>query len=90
MLWTLFTIILVAALVLLVVYVFNKQITVKWWEWVLFAIGIILLVFALQNFFGALAEGESKPAMMFAWTLGIPALIFLIVPCVLVQTRRAG
>ena len=87
--WTLFTIILVAALTLLVIYVFNKKMVVKWWEWVLFGIGILLFVFALQNFFGAMMEGESKPAFMFLWTLGIPALILLIVPIVLVRLRRA-
>ena len=87
--WTLFTIILVAILTLLVVYVFNKKIRVCWWEWVLFGIGILLLVFALQNTFGAAAEGESKAGFMFLWTLGIPALILIVVPAVLVQRRQS-
>ena len=90
MLWTLFTIVLVAALTFLVVYVFNKKIAVRWWEWVLFAIGILLLVFALQNTFGAAAEGESKAGFMFLWTLGIPALILIVIPVVLVQRRSAA
>ena len=88
--WTIFTIILVAALAFLVFYVINKKISVKWWEWVLFAAGILLLIFALQNFVGANLEGESKPAWMFAWTLGIPAIVLLIVPIVLVQMRKTG
>ena len=88
--WTLFSIILVATLTLLFVYVFNKNISVKWWEWVLFALGVLLMVFTLQNFVGAFAEGESKPAWMFLWTLGIPALVLLVAPIVLVQRRRTG
>ena len=85
--WTLFTIILVATITLLVVLVINKKISVKWWEWVLLGAGILLLVFALQNFVGASLEGESKPAWMFAWTLGIPALILIAAPTVLVVMR---
>ena len=89
MLWTLFTIILVAALTLLVVYILNKKIEVKWWEWVIFGVGVLLFVFALQNTFGAAAEGETKAGFMFLWTLGIPAVVLIGVPCILVQRRRS-
>ena len=87
--WTIFTVVLVAALTLMVTFVINKGISVKWWEWVFFGVGVLLLVFALQNFFGVMLEGETKASWMFAWTLGIPALILIITPIVLVQLRRA-
>ena len=86
--WTIFTIILIAALTLLVVLAINKKVAVKWWEWVLFVLGVALMVFALQNFLGAMQEGEPKAAWTFAWTLGIPALILIFTPAVLVQRRQ--
>jgi len=86
--WTLFTIILVAALTALVFYVFNKKITVKWWEWVLFALGILLFVFGLQNLFGGLAEGEAKAAWLLFATFGILGLILITVPAVLAFNRN--
>jgi len=85
--WTLFTIVLVVALTHLAVLAINKKISVRWWEWVLFGAGVLLLVFTLQNFVGAQLEGESKPAWMFLWTLGIPALILIATPAVLVFMR---
>ena len=88
--WTLFTIILVAALTLLVVYVFNKKIAVKWWEWVLLALGVLLFVFGLQNLFGGLAEGEAKAAWLLFATFGILGAILIAVPAILVQRRRAS
>ena len=88
--WTLFTIVLVALISFLVFWVINKKYSVRWYEWVLFFVGIVLMVFMLQNFFGAFAEGEPKPAWMFLWTLGIPALVLIVLPVILSNSRNKG
>ncbi|MCL2475163.1 MAG: dehalogenase [Chloroflexi bacterium] len=88
MLWTLFTIILVVAVTLLVVYTIVKKISVRWWEWLIGGIGLVLLVFALQNFVGALAESENHAAWTFLLTLGIPAIILIALPTVVVMNRN--
>jgi len=88
--WTLFTIILVAALTALIFYILNKKISVRWWEWVLLTLGVLLFVFGLQNLFGGLAEGEPQAAWLLFATFGILGLILIAVPAVLVQRHRTA
>ena len=88
MLWTLFTIILTVAVALLIFYVVHNKISVRWWEWLIGGVGLVLFVFALQNFFGAFAEDESHAAWTFLWTLGIPALVLIVLPFILVSNRK--
>ena len=88
--WTVFTVILVAALALFAAYVFNKKIAVKWWEWVLLGLGVLLFVFGLQNLFGGLAEGEAKAAWLLFATFGIVGLILIVVPIILIQKHKAS
>ena len=77
-----------AALVTAVVFLAIKfSIKVRWWEWVLFGIGIALLIFTTQNFLGSLVENESTAAWMFWLVLGLPALIILAIPTVFVVLR---
>jgi uncharacterized membrane protein YfcA len=86
--WTLFIVALAAGITVFVAWVFMKNISVKWYEWLIGALGVLLFVFMLQNFAGTLQEGEPKAAWIFLWTSGIPALIFLAVPAVLVARRQ--
>jgi hypothetical protein len=72
----------------LVFYVLNKNISVRWWEWLLLAIGILLLVFTVQNFLGSFVENEPKAAWIFWLVLGLPALIIIAIPTVLVVRRK--
>lgn len=86
--WTLFTFVLAVIITALIAWVIVKKVSVKWYEWLIGAIGLILLVFMLQNFFGTFSEGESHAAWTFLWTLGIPAVILIAVPFVLVSARK--
>jgi len=77
--------VLVTALVFLAL---NKTISVRWWEWIILAIGVALLIFTVQNFLGSFVENESTAAWMFWLVLGLPALIIIAIPTVFVVKRK--
>jgi hypothetical protein len=72
----------------LVLWLRGKDITVKWYEWLIGAIGLLLLLFTIQNFAGSLVELESTAANMFLLVTGLPALILLAVAWQLVARRQ--
>ncbi|RAL69871.1 Tetrachloroethene reductive dehalogenase TceA membrane-bound subunit [Dehalococcoides mccartyi] len=41
------------------------------------AIGALMLLFTVQNYFGSLAEVEPKAASMFLLVVGLPGLVLL-------------
>ncbi|MBA2084244.1 reductive dehalogenase membrane-bound subunit [Dehalococcoides mccartyi] len=55
----------------------NSKIT--WYEWLVGLIGLAFLLFALQNFFGSLAELMPDSANMFLLLIGLPGLVLLAV-----------
>ncbi|KSV18878.1 dehalogenase [Dehalococcoides mccartyi] len=55
----------------------NFQLT--WYEWLIGIIGLALILFTIQNFFGSLDELESKAASIFLLVVGLPGLILLAV-----------
>ncbi|MCL2474596.1 MAG: dehalogenase [Chloroflexi bacterium] len=81
----LFAIVLAVLITLIIV----NKISVRWWEWVLFAIGAILLLFTVQNFLSSFSENEPIVAWRFLLVLGLPALIFLIIPVLLAVRRNS-
>ena len=54
-----------------------KNISVKWYDWIIGVIGLLLFLFALQNFFAAFADFESGPAWVYIWAIGIPAIVIM-------------
>ncbi|AAW39223.1 MAG: putative reductive dehalogenase anchoring protein [Dehalococcoides mccartyi] len=70
--------ILIGALVLgFIWWLKHKNLHLTWYEWLIGAVGLILLVFTLQNFMGSFEEVESKAAYMFLLVTGLPSLILL-------------
>jgi len=67
----------------------NKGINLTWYEWLIGIIGLLLLAFALQNFFGALSEYEYDAAPLFLLIVGLPGLIMIGVVFQLVNRRKA-
>ncbi len=86
--WLIIGLIAGAAVLGLVLWMRNMAVTVKWYEWLIGAIGILLLLFTIQNFAGSLAELESTAANMFLLVSGLPALILLAVAWQLVARRQ--
>ncbi|MBF4482083.1 MAG: dehalogenase [Dehalococcoides mccartyi] len=63
----------------------NFQLT--WYEWLIGIIGLALILFTIQNFFGSLDELESKAASIFLLVVGLPGLILLAVSWQLAARR---
>lgn len=83
--------ILGAVLIGLAFWLRNKNIGVKWYEWLIGTVGLFLLLFALQNLIGTFSELYSQPAWILLAMFGVPALILLAVAGQLVWRRqRAG
>ncbi len=77
--WLFLTFIVAAALLGVAFWLKSKAVRVKWNEWVIGAIGLLLLAFALQNYFASVKELEPIAPGMFLLTFGIPALCLMII-----------
>ena len=87
--WLVIGLILGAFLIWLFSFLKDKGITMKWYEWVIGLIGIFLLLFTIQNYFGSQAELEPTAASMFLLVTGLPAVILLVVTWQLVVRHKA-
>ncbi|KSV17252.1 dehalogenase [Dehalococcoides mccartyi] len=65
----------------------SHNIKVTWYEWLIGMIGLILLLVAVQHYFGASAELFSFAAWMGLAIIGVPALILLVIAWQLVARR---
>jgi uncharacterized membrane protein len=89
--WLIIGLIAGAAALGLVLWLRGKDVAVKWYEWLIGALGLVLLLFTIQNFAGSIAEIESTAANMFLLVTGLPAIILMAVSWQLVARRqRAG
>jgi hypothetical protein len=89
--WLIIGLVAGAAVLGLILWMKGRDISVKWHEWLIGAIGLLLLLFTIQNFAGSLAELESTAANMFLLVTGLPAIILLAVSWQLIARRqRAG
>lgn len=78
-----------AALMGLVFWLVQKEIAVKWYEWLIGAIGFMAAVWAVHDFFASIAEHNEAAGCTLLWILGIPALILLSL-AVFLPWRRIG
>ncbi len=72
----------------LAIWLNNRNITVKWYEWLIGGLGLVLLMTGTENFFGSNAELEALAGRLYALVFGIPGLIFLTIPIRLVVRRH--
>jgi peptidoglycan/LPS O-acetylase OafA/YrhL len=75
------------ALVLLIVRLRWKKVVVAWYEWLIGAIGLLLLVFAVQNYGAAAAGQESIAPGVFMLVFGLPAFLLIMIAVGLVAWR---
>lgn len=88
LLWLIIGLVAGAALLALILWLRNRNIKVTWYEWLIGAIGLLLLLFTIQNFAGSFAEFEPTAAWMFLPVTGLPALILLAVAWQLAWRRH--
>lgn len=77
--WLIIGPILGAAFLGLMMGLRTKKISLTWYEWLIGAIGVLMLLFTVQNYFGSLAEVEPKAAYLFLLVTGLPSLVLLAV-----------
>ena len=88
--WLIIGLILGAALLGLILWLRGRDIRVTWYEWLIGVIGLLLLLFTIQNFAGSFIELEPTAAWMFLLVTGLPALILLALAWQLARRHRAG
>ncbi len=86
--WFIIALIVGAGLTALVLWLRRQDVSLTWYEWLIGIVGLALLLFTIQNFFGSLAEIESTAANMFLLVVGLPALILLVIAWQLVARRQ--
>ncbi len=65
-----------ACVFMLVNYIRNNNLTIKWWGWLLTVLGIFYAVFVLELIYGFLAEGAPQAALVMGLITGIVAVIW--------------
>jgi phosphatidylserine synthase len=69
----------------------NKNVSIKWWEWVLGLLGVVLVSLTVQNIMAADYEEVSRTVVPFLLVTGLPGLILLVIPWQTVWRRmRSG
>ena len=86
--WFAIAFVLGAGLVALIVWLRSSSVEVKWYEWLIGIIGLLLLIFTIQNFTGSFAEFNSAAAWLFLPITGLPAIILLAVAWQLIARRQ--
>jgi len=88
--WFLIALVIGVGIASLVFWLRSRDIKVSWYEWLIGVVGFLLLLFAIQNFFGSIAEVEEAAAPKFLLFIGLPALILLAIAWLLPWRRHRG
>jgi protein-S-isoprenylcysteine O-methyltransferase Ste14 len=86
--WLIIGLVIGAALLALVMQMRNKNFSIKWYEWLIGIVGMLLLLFTIQNSFALITEVQPTAAWMIWLIVGLPGLILLAVAWQL-SVRRA-
>jgi uncharacterized membrane protein len=65
----------------------NDKVKLTWYEWVIGVVGIILILFAIQNYGASLVELEPRAASFLMLIFGLPGLVFIVIAGVLAFLR---
>ena len=77
MLWGLIGFLLGAGILGLIIWTRAKNIAIKWYEWLIGGIGLLLLLYSLQNLIGLISEREAPAGLFFLLVIGLPSVIIL-------------
>jgi len=90
--WLLISLVFGAVLATLILWLRSRKITLKWYEWLIGAIGIGILFYMIRNISGSLADNEARAAVAFLWLFGAPAIVLLAIAWLLPwrRHRKAG
>ena len=66
----------------------NNKVQAKWYEWVIGIIGLLLVLFAIQNFYGSIIEKEPEAANMYLLLNGLPGIVLGAIAAALIWRRQ--
>lgn len=72
----------------LVLWIRSRGIAVRWYEWLIGAVGLLLVIAAVQHYFGSLAERYDTAGMLGLLVFGVPALILLVAAWMLIARHN--
>ena len=75
--WLLIGLIFGAGFLALVLALRSRKIVVRWNEWLIGVLGLLLAFWAFHDFFASIAEHNNTAALTFLWMLGTPAIILI-------------
>jgi hypothetical protein len=64
-------------LLALVVFLMAKKIALRWYEWLLGALGAVLALWAVNDYFASVSEHNEFAGLMLLWMIGVPALLLV-------------
>ncbi len=85
--WLLIGLILGAGLLALILWLRSRKMTLKWYEWLIGAVGIGIIFYMIRNISGSLADNEARAALTFLWLFGVPAIVLLAIAWLLPWRR---
>ena len=85
--WFLIALILGAVIGGLLLWMRSRSMSLTWYEWVIGVIGLLMVLFGVQNYFGSVAEVELSAAPMYLLVVALPGLVLLVVAGVLANRR---
>ena len=87
-LWFFVALALGIGLTLLVMWIRNNKVAVRWYDYLMGIIGLLLMLLAIQHLAGSLViEKYVTAGWMGALIFGVPAIILMLIPYFLVIRR---
>jgi uncharacterized membrane protein len=74
---------IVGLILLMALWLRGRDINIAWYSWLLMVIGLILMLFAAQNYQAAMSDFEPNAPGVFLILFGLPGLLFFALAVVL-------
>ena len=88
--WFLIALILGAVIGGLLLWMRSRNMNLTWYEWVIGVIGLLMVLFGVQNYFGSVAEVELSAAPMYLLVVALPGLVLLALAGFLAYRRQGA
>lgn len=88
MLWMVIGLIAGLGITLLMQFLNKHGIKLRWYEWVLVAAGVLLILFNVDTYIYSMAELEPKAANLSLLFVGLPGLVLLVLGVRLGYSRK--
>jgi ribose/xylose/arabinose/galactoside ABC-type transport system permease subunit len=85
--WLIIGLILGAGIAVLAIWLRSKAVRVAWYEWLIAALGILLIMFSIENARASYAEFETVAALKSILIFGLPGLLLILLVVALVFWR---